>query len=387
MERSLEKYMNGNRRQIKRTREGKKETKSRLAGERKVIHDKVRDFMERDDNSTNLPGKKDSHKDGKSRIQKRVLNDYLYNLHLNFRAENSESNISLSVFSRLRPKHIQLVQFRGRQTCLCQKHQNMVLKCKTMRECKVTENPDTVVKNMTGTDILNKADEIQESTGKHSEWQRVTVEKKGRMMNRMQIVPVEDRKDKVREILRKELLGFREHIRRVKTQYEQSRKLKEELPTEHAICHMDFAENYIYTFSEEIQSTYFDKGAVTLHPVVVYTRDPTTNDIQHKSFVVVSDETSHNAAAVFAIMKDIVTEITAILPQCKMIHYMTDSLTSQYRNSKIFSVISNHDKIFPDIKASWLYFESGHGKSPCDGVGGTAKRLADMAVKRHSTII
>ena len=147
--------------------------------------------MERDDNSTNLPGKKDSHKDGKSRIQKRVLKDYLYNLHLKFRTENSESNISLSVFSRLRPKHIQLVQFRGRQTCLCQKHQNMVLKCKGMRECKMTENPDTLVKNMTDTDILNKVDKIQESTVKYSEGQRVTVEKKGRMIKRMQIVPVE----------------------------------------------------------------------------------------------------------------------------------------------------------------------------------------------------
>ena len=110
--------------------------------------------------------------------------------------------------------------------------------------------------------------------------------------------------------------------------HEQSRKLKEELSVDHAICHMDFAENFICTFAEEIQSAYFDKGAVTLHPIFVYTRDPTTNDIQHKSFVVVSDETSHNAATIFAIMKDIVIEITAILPQCKMIHYMTDSPTS-----------------------------------------------------------
>ena len=66
---------------------------------------------------------------------------------------------------------------------------------------------------------------------------------------------------------------------------------------------------------------------------------------------------------------------------------MTDSPTSQYENSKIFSVIANHDKIFTGIKASWLYFEAGHGKGPCDRVGGTAKRLADMAVKRHSAVI
>lgn len=28
-----------------------------------------------------------------------------------------------------------------------------------------------------------------------------------------------------------------------------------------------------------------------------------------------------------------------------------------------------------------VHFESGHGKSPCDGVGGTTKRNADNAVK------
>ena len=33
------------------------------------------------------------------------------------------------------------------------------------------------------------------------------------------------------------------------------------------------------------------------------------------------------------------------------------------------------------MKASWNYFEVGHGKGPCDGIGGTAKRMADEAIK------
>jgi len=34
------------------------------------------------------------------------------------------------------------------------------------------------------------------------------------------------------------------------------------------------------------------------------------------------------------------------------------------------------------IAACWNYFESVHGKGPCDGIGGTAKRMAEMSVKQ-----
>lgn len=66
---------------------------------------------------------------------------------------------------------------------------------------------------------------------------------------------------------------------------------------------------------------------------------------------------------------------------------MTDSPTSQYKNEQFFSKVAQHDTIFPGIRASWLYFEAGHGKEPCDGVEETAKRHADMTVKRHPAII
>lgn len=39
------------------------------------------------------------------------------------------------------------------------------------------------------------------------------------------------------------------------------------------------------------------------------------------------------------------------------------------------------------VLASWHYFECGHGKGPCDGVGGTTKRNADNAVKQGKVLI
>jgi hypothetical protein len=49
-------------------------------------------------------------------------------------------------------------------------------------------------------------------------------------------------------------------------------------------------------------------------------------------------------------------------------------------------VIARHEEYFDGIKASWTYFEVGHGKGPCDGAGGTAKRMTDLAIKRGTTI-
>ena len=70
---------------------------------------------------------------------------------------------------------------------------------------------------------------------------------------------------------------------------------------------MDFAENYTCGFAEEIQAAYFDKNAVTLHPVVIHTKDKEDEvKVKHTSLVVVSDELSHTSSTVFAIMKHVV---------------------------------------------------------------------------------
>lgn len=36
---------------------------------------------------------------------------------------------------------------------------------------------------------------------------------------------------------------------------------------------------------------------------------------------------------------------------------------------------------------SGIFFYAGHGKGPCDGLGGSTKRLADEAVKSGKVII
>ena len=62
------------------------------------------------------------------------------------------------------------------------------------------------------------------------------------------------------------------------------------------------------------------------------------------------------------------------------------SPTLQYRNKTIFKLISHHKEYF-GLEATWNYSEVGHGKGPCDSIGGTAKRQANMAVRHGKVII
>ena len=70
----------------------------------------------------------------------------------------------------------------------------------------------------------------------------------------------------------------------------------------------------------------------------------------------------------------------------KVIHYWTDSPTSQYRNKLIFDIVANHYSLY-NCAAVWNYFEAGHGKGPCDGLDGTVKRMADTAIKTGKVMI
>ena len=58
--------------------------------------------------------------------------------------------------------------------------------------------------------------------------------------------------------------------------------------------------------------------------------------------------------------------------------YFSDGAASQYKNYKNFINLCNHTADF-GIKAEWHFFATSHGKGPCDGVGGTVKRLAARA--------
>ena len=135
--------------------------------------------------------------------------------------------------------------------------------------------------------------------------------------------------------LEKQTKDFEEHVDRMKTQYEQIRYLKQNLPNHELIIHMDFAENYSCKSVDEPQGSYWNQISVTLHPIVVYYHADNQEELAHKSFVVVSDEMSHSASTVLSFLDAIMPEIKALDSEVQMIYYWTDSPSSQYRNFRL----------------------------------------------------
>ena len=346
--------------------------------------DMVTAFLEREDNSTVLPGKNDTKKTGTEVKQKHVLNDYLHNLHEKFLLENATVKLSRSEFCKLRPPHILLTSFAARKTCLCTYHQNFALKIKAMRRegIRCSANADVFVKEYDTNEKLETVlqDELPESDIKYKHWRKELDGEKYRWKEREESIP---KRDFISLVL-KEVTEFRQHVHRVQNQYREVRRLRENLPQNEILLWMDFAENYTCSTVEEPQKAYWNKDSVSLHTMVAYFPDGNVKTIQ--SYVAISNVQTHNATAVYCILQKVMPLLKEECPNLVRIHYLTDSPTSQYRNKTIFQVLCDHEEDF-GIAARWNYLEVGHGKGPCDGLGASVKRSADMAVKQEKCSI
>ena len=93
-----------------------------------------------------------------------------------------------------------------------------------------------------------------------------------------------------------------------------------------------------------------------------------------KSFCIISDHLQHNSDSVFTFQTRLLEQIKSEFPNVSTIHYFSDGASSQYKNYKNMVNLCYHKSDF-ELDAEWNFFATAHGKSPCDGIGGTIKRL------------
>ena len=95
--------------------------------------------------------------------------------------------------------------------------------------------------------------------------------------------------------------------------------------------------------------------------------------------IILSEDLNHDDAFVYKIIKETVDFFKKELnPSVKTIHYFSDGCSAQYKNCNHFFSQCNHLTDF-SIDCMWNVFATGHGKSTCDGIGGTVKRLTARA--------
>ena len=182
--------------------------------------------------------------------------------------------------------------------------------------------------------------------------------------------------DEFIELLCEKLDKITTHSFIAKAQSSYLKQLKESLTSDEAIVLGDFAENYTFVVQDEIQSYHWCKKQCSLHPIVIYFMK---DSLQESSFCVISDDLNHDVTFVHEVMKKTVDYIkTNINSSIKKIHYFSDGCAGQYKNCKHFYNLCHHSADF-STDCVWNFFATSHGKSPCDGIGGTVKRLVATA--------
>ena len=283
-----------------------------------------------------------------------------------------------------------LANFTNRHSSLYTKRQNVALKLKMLRRKKIveTENADAFIRLKTDDQIKAKLDGMSKQRVTYEFWKKAEVEVKkragGTKVIKMVLISEEKESDAFALVFLEEINEFREHAKRVSTQYKAKRTLKENLKDGYVAIHLDFAEDYRCRSQEEVQSAYWNTSTVTLHPAVVYFRQ--AGKMKVKSFAFVSNEIRHDTKFIFALLKKLIPHVKLLVPNAKHCHFFSHSPTSQSQNKTIFKLIS-HQKEYFGLKATWNYSKVGHGKGPCDPIGGTTKRQADMAVRHGKVII
>jgi len=151
---------------------------------------------------------------------------------------------------------------------------------------------------------------------------------------------------------------------------------KESLGEDTVLILLDFAENYSFIVQDSIQGFYWENRQATLHPCGVYYKKD--GELSCMSLCVISDCMQHDTVTVHTFLQAILEHIKKELPQVCHVKYFSDGAASQYKNYKNFSNLCYHATDF-GLSAEWHFFATSHGKSVCDGIGGTVKRLATRA--------
>lgn len=359
------------------------------------------------DNSRECPGKKDCLTRSGEKRQKRYLNATIGELYRKYNNECGKSSryekLSYVTFTRLRPFNIVAPKVTNRDTCLCITCENMTLLVKALHSRGVIQETTTdsiinsivcadrtehclsrdcrncVNKTVSFSNRCNQADIIE-----YEKWMQKKEERISAKTNQPITVSItcKEKKRSTYEELKSDfensLAVFIQHRHRVEHQYRATTSSRKNLTIKDLLLHIDFSENYICKYGSEPHSAHFgaSKPQITLHTGMAYTKD------FKEGFGTFSASLQHDPPAITAHLVEVLEHYLDKFPTVDHLHFLSDSPSTQYRNRKMFYLITEHlPKRFTQIKRiTYNYSEAGHGKGAPDGVGADLKRTADAAV-------
>ncbi len=381
--------------------------------------------------SRDCPGKKQNIKSGKAFIQKKLLLCTIDEMYAIFKERHPDNEIGRSKFFELCPKWCVTAGWKGmHNVCVCKYHENFKLcigavgfkksdvdsfmkdalcpeatracylriceKCSSNSvnlSLKITkriqekmelknvldeseddgETADNTSGDEASDDAASSLDVISQMTIKVKQW--VSTDRPELVFQHLSFPEFCD-------LVLTQLLILIPHHYYTIEQAKYFKQRKESLSPSEVIVVLDFAENYTYTIQDEIQSNYFNKQQLSIHPACLYYKDE-KGETKEKSFCYVSEDTNHDAAFVQVLLGHLTSYVKETWPIVSNIEYFSDGCGGQYKNCKNFFLLCKHNENFA-LNASWSFFATSHGKSSCDAVGGAVKRAVTAESLRRA---
>lgn len=359
----------------------------------------VQMFYESDDISRVLPGMKDcvsvrNENGDKVKMSKRLILCNLAEAFRSFKDKFPDIKVGFSKFAELRPKHCVLAGSSGTHTvCVCTTHQNIKLMMEnakinsltngelpTYKHClaRILCNPPSIdchLGNCPSCPGIDEVKSILETSFEENMIDKVSF-RQWLTVDRCNLEMLEKSTSDFIDLFSKNLSSLVRHDFIAKQQSSFMSSIKENLTQSEVLVICDFAENYSFILQNEAQSHHWTNGQATVHPFVIYYKREKT---EHVSFVVISECLEHNTIALYCFQKKLIEFIKSKFgDSIKKIYYFSDGSAAQYKNRKNFTNLCFHKDDF-NIEAEWHFSATAHGKGPCDGVGGSVKRLAARA--------
>lgn len=364
------------------------------------IKEKIISFYLDDDISRIMPGSQNyitiGEKNDRQQIQKRLLLSTLRESYLQFRKRFPGQKIGFDKFSELRPKQCILLGIGNQQNvCVCTLHQNMKLMFEQSQLKKVNVNGKILIayKDLINCVICDSNEERKCSVSMCDTCCSNLVNLEKQMLENFEqtgLVEIKYKKWSTTDRCNLDTLivdpetfteQFISHLKILIPHhfisFQQSQFLKENkqsLQLGEFLVQLDFAENYSFFVQDAVQGYHWNNTQSTIHPFVIYYK---SDDIlQHKSFVIISNCSNHDSIAVHLFINKMIKFLKeGQRMMIKKIFFVSDGAGAQYKNKYNFINLCNFKADF-QIDAEWHFHATSHGKSACDGIGGTLKRAA-----------
>ena len=263
--------------------------------------------------SREVPNKKEVIKvkthDGKKEVlQKHLMTMTLEDAFKNFKSLHPNVKIGFTMFKKLKPENVRKISETNRKSCLCQICCNVALKVEALKEhiktietpenkeqlskitlekekissatvCEFEDTPKASCLERTcqtcSTESLEEylkdvTDESKDKNITWHQWGSIEINKENKVKRCVSCVPKENNIGSFLAELKQDMEVYPGHIFRARWQQKQMTNCIDHLRDGSVAMVMDFSENYGCLFQSEVQSGFFDRNQVTIHPMMLY---------------------------------------------------------------------------------------------------------------------